>query len=126
MVKIVAISLVCACIILYLRSINSELTLLASIGAGIVILTFIIEYVSDTFVFINKVAELSGIDKSLYSIIFKITSIGYLVEFGSSTLNDFGLNNLACKLEIVGKLAIFSIAIPIFYAILNVLSGILT
>lgn len=125
MVKIVAISLICACIILYLKSINSELTILATIGAGIIITTFLINYVNEAFALINKVAELTGIDKNMYSLIFKITSIGYLVEFGASTLNDFGLNSLACKLEMIGKIAIFSVSIPIFYAIINVLTGIL-
>lgn len=125
MVKIVAISLICACIILYLKSINSELTILATIGAGIIITTFLINYINEAFALINKVAELTGIDKNMYSLIFKITSIGYLVEFGASTLNDFGLNSLACKLEMIGKIAIFSVSIPIFYAIINVLTGIL-
>ena len=126
MTKIVAISLICACIIIYLKSINSELTLLATIGAGIILLTFILEYVSDAVILINKIVELTGIDKNMYSLIFKITAIGYLVEFGASTLNDFGLNSLACKLQTIGKLAIFSVSIPIFYALINLLSGLLT
>lgn len=126
MVKIVAISLICACIILYLKSINSELTLPATIGAGIILLSFIIEYVSEAFILINKIVELTGIDKSMYALIFKITSIGYIIEFGASTLNDFGLNSLACKLQTIGKLAIFSVSVPIFYALINLLSGLLT
>lgn len=125
MLKIVAISLICACIIIYLRSINSELTLLATIGSGIIILSFIFQYVSDAVELLNKLANLTGIDSNFYSIIFKITAIGYLVEFGSGTLNDFGLTSLAGKLQLVGKLAIFSLSIPIIYALINLLTGFL-
>mgnify|MGYP003292502939 CR=1 FL=1 len=52
MVKIVAIALVSAIIIVYLKSINSELALLATIASGIIIiffsLEFIVEIINDT------------------------------------------------------------------------------
>lgn len=125
MIKIVAISMICACIIIYLRSVNSELTLLATIGAGIIILSFVFQYVENALNFFNKITELTGLDKNLYSIIFKITAIGYLVDFGAGTLTDFGLTSLAGKLQLVGKIAIFSVSIPIFYALINLLSSLL-
>lgn len=126
MVKIVAIALVCACIILYLRTINSELTLLATIGAGIIILSFIIDYINEAFLLINQIVELTGIDKNMYKIIFKITSIGYLIEFGSSTLNDFGLTSLSNKLQFVGKISVFCVSMPIVYSLVNLLKELLT
>ena len=125
MVKIVAVALLCACVIIYLKSINSELTLLATVGAGIIVLSFIFEYANNTIELFSRIANLTGIDKGLYSIIFKITAIGYLVDFGASTLADFGMNSLAGKLQLVGKLAIFSVSIPIINALINLLNGLM-
>ena len=125
MVKIVAFALLCACIITYLRSINSELTLLVTITSGVIILSFTFTYISDTFQFFNQLVNLTGIDKDIYKIIFKITSIGYLVEFGAGVLNDFGLNSLANKLVLAGKIIIFGVSMPIFYAVVNLLTGLL-
>jgi stage III sporulation protein AD len=125
MIKIVAITLIFACIIIYLRSINSELALLATVGASVIILTYVVSYLSQTVEFFNKIIELTGIDKGLYKIIFKITAIGYLVEFGATTLSDFGLNSLSNKLLFVGKIVIFSVSLPIIYAVFNLLIGLL-
>ena len=55
MLKIITIAIVCAIIILYLRNINNEIALLASIGAGIIILFFAFDYLTETFTFINKI-----------------------------------------------------------------------
>lgn len=125
MIKLILMALICAVIIIYLKNINSELALLASIGAGIIILFSTLSYLSQTFQLITKLVELSGIDKEFYSIIFKITSIGYLIEFGASTLQDFGLKSLSDKLIFAGKIIILSISMPIIYALFNLITGII-
>lgn len=125
MIELVVIAIICAVIIIYLRSVNSELALLATIVSGIIILTYSFEYLSSTFNIIKNLVELTGIDNELYVIIFKITAIGYLVEFGASTIRDFGLSSLADKLVFVGKLIIFSLSLPIIYGLLNMLVEVL-
>ncbi len=125
MLKVVSIAIVFAIIILYLRNVNSEIALLASVGAGIILLFYGLQYLSETFLFINKIVELSGIDKEYYKIIFKITAIGYIVEFASSTVNDFGLKSLADKITFLGKIIILTTSLPIFYAIFNLITGML-
>jgi stage III sporulation protein AD len=85
----------------------------------------VLDYLSSTFTVINELIELTNIDKQLYLIIFKVTAIGYLVEFASDTVNDFGLKSLADKLTFAGKIIIFTISIPIIYSIINLLVGLL-
>ena len=125
MVKLVAIALVFGVIIIYLKSINSELSLLALVGAGIIIIFYTLEYLSNSFVFITQLVDSSGIDKDFYIIIFKITAIGYLIEFGASTMQDFGLTSLASKLIFAGKVVILSISLPIIYAVYNLIIGVI-
>ena len=125
MIKIVAIALIFTIIIVYLKSVNAELALLATVGAGIILLYFTIDYLVNVFDFINNLIQLSGIDNELYLIIFKITAIGYLVEFAANTIQDFGLKSLSDKLVFVGKIVILSMSMPIIYAIFNLLIGML-
>ena len=122
MIKVVAIAIICATIIIYLKSINSDLTLLATVASGIIILWFTISYLDSTFSFLNRLSELSGLDDGTLSVIFKITTIGYLIEFGADIIDDFGLKSLSNKLILVGKLAILSVALPVFYGIINSIS----
>ena len=60
-----------------------------------------------------------------YKIIFKITAISYLVEFGAGIIDDFGLKSLSDKLVFVGKVVIFCMSMPIIYAVFNLLLGII-
>ncbi len=125
MIQIVFISLIFAIIILYLKSINSELTILATIASGIIIISCSLEYLTDIFSFMDQIIKLTKIDKGFYKIIFKITVIAYLVEFGSGIIADFGIHSLADKLQFLGKIVIFAISLPVFYTILNLLIEIL-
>lgn len=125
MVKIVGVVLVAAIIIVYLKSVNSELSLLATVAAGIIVIFTTLDYLSETFGVINKLITLAGIDSELYLIIFKISAIGYLVEFSADTVSDFGLKSLADKLIFAGKIIIFSVSLPVIYAIINLLVGLL-
>ena len=126
MIKLVALALIFAIVIVYLKSINSELSFLALICAGIIIVYSSLEYLTNTISFINQLVELSGIDYEFYKIIFKINAIGYLVEFGASTIEDFGLKSLADKLVFAGKIIILSISLPIIYAVFNVVLGLVS
>jgi len=125
MFEIIIVALISAIIIVYLKSANSELYIFALIASGIIILSLSLQYLSETFIFINQIIESSGIDREFYIIIFKITAIGYLIEFGSETIRDMGLNSLADKLIFTGKIIIFCVATPILYAVLNLLVGLL-
>ena len=125
MIKIVAIAIICSIIIVYLKSVNSELALIATVASGTILLFFILQYVSQSIDFFNDLVELSGIDKNFYKIIFKITAIGYLVEFSATTIEDFGLKSIADKLVLAGKLMIFIISMPIIYAIFNLFTSLL-
>ena len=74
MIKIVTVAIICSIIILYLKSINTEFSLIATIVSGVILLYFILQYVGQTVEFFNNLVELSGIDKSFYKIIFLITA----------------------------------------------------
>lgn len=125
MVKIVSLAILFAFIILYLKSIDSQLTLPTTVVASIILLSFAFEALAEAFSFINSLIELTGLNKDLYSILFKITAIGYIVEFGADIVADFGLKSLSDKLIFVGKIVIFSISLPIIYAVFNLFTGLL-
>ena len=124
MVKLVILAIIFAIIIIYLKSINSELSMLVCVGAGLLLTYFSLDYITNTFEFFNKLIEYAKIDSQLILIMFKITAIGYLVEFGAGIVKDFGLQSLSDKLIFVVKIIILSISMPIVYAVFNLIIGI--
>ena len=125
MLKVISVAIVCAIIILYLKNINNEIALIATIGAGVLLIFLSTQYLEIAFSFINEIVNVSGISREYYKIIFKITAIGYLVEFASSTVNDFGLKSLSDKIVFAGKLVILTTSLPIFYAVFKLITGLL-
>lgn len=126
MVKIVALALALGVIVVYLKSVNSELYVLALIGSGIVLLYASLEYFISTYNFLSAIINATGVSSDFFSIIFKIVAIGYLTEFAAGTLEDAGLKSLAGKLVLIGKMIIIGVSMPIIYAVFNLVSGLLT
>ena len=125
MVKIVAVAIICAIIVIYLKTVNSDLTSLAILGSGIIIVSTGFSYVYQTYSFLVDIVNMTGVEAVYYNIIFKITAIGYLVEFGAGTVEDLGLKSLADKLVFCGKAAILVVSTPIIYAVFNLLNGLM-
>ena len=111
--KIVAIGIISAILIVYLKSINSELSLIATICSGILILTLSASYIKD---FLSLIMDISGKSNNFseyIKIIIKIIAISYLVEFTAQTIEDFGLKGLSDKVVFGGKLIVISLSVPI-------------
>ena len=125
MIKIVITAIIFAFIIVYLKSINSELAVLTTVVASLMLVSEIIFYLSETITFINRLFSSSNIDGKILEVIFKITGIGFTVEFASDVLEDFGLKSLSNKLVLLGKLIILSVAFPVIYSFYNVIISLL-
>lgn len=119
MTKIIIIGIILSIILVLLKNVNSDLFAPALVASGIILIYFSLIYFKEAFSFINQIIELSGIDVELYKIIFKIVGISYLVEFGAGTVEDMGYKSLSDKLVLIGKLMVFIVSIPVFYAVIN-------
>lgn len=122
MIKIITFALCCAFLIVILKNINSEFYNLAIICSGVILLITAVDYLSETVAFIQKIKNLSNINNGILKIIFKIVGIGYLTEFASSTLIDFGLDSMSKKITFVGKIIILTVSIPLFNSLIELLN----
>ena len=125
MIKIVITAIIFAFIIVYLKSINSELAVLTTVVASLMLVSEIIFYLSETITFINRLFSSANIDGEIIEVILKITGIGFTVEFASDVLEDFGLKSLSNKFVLLGKLIILSLAFPVIYSFYNVIISLL-
>ena len=123
MIKIIIVALVFAVTISYLKASGSDLYVLALVGAGVILFSLAFEYLVETVDFVRQLIDKTGVDQEFYRIIFKITIIGYLIEFSADTITDLGFKSLADKLVFVGKFIIFSVSLPILYTVFNLLTG---
>ena len=126
MLQLVGIALVWRIITVYPKTINPELAMMSLICTGIIIVVTAFTYLSETFDLFRKIAEISNVDQTLLKIIIKIVGIGYVIEFAAGILEDFGVKSIADKLVFAGKIIILTVSVPIFYALINILVGLVT
>ena len=125
-VKICVVCIILGVIIVYLRSVNKELSMLALVCASGVMLLIITDAVANVFSVYQKLYEISGVSSDVLRLIIKITLICYIVEFSVGAIEDFGLKSLADKLGIVGKIVVLLMATPIVENLINVIVTLLS
>ena len=118
--KIIAVGIISAIIIIYLKSVNSELTMLATVCSGLLLLVMTVSYVTEFLGLFSTLINTSGIDPSIFSITVKIIAISYLVEFSASLIDDFGLKSISDKVVFAGRILILTMTMPIIINLVKV------
>ena len=117
--KIVAVGLVCAVIVVWLKSVGSEYALLAAIASSVLLLTMTLSYVMRFVGFFNRLSETTGVSSEVVVLVLKILGISYLIEFSSSLIEDFGLKSLSEKVVFAGKIVILTLSVPVMESVVS-------
>lgn len=117
--KIVAVGVVCALAIVYLKSVNNELAIMATIASGMLLTVFAVSYVSDFLSLIVKLSEYAQIGGLTVKIVLKVIAIGYLVEFSADLIEDMGLKSLSDKVVFAGKILVLTVSFPIIESLIK-------
>ena len=125
MLKIVALIVVCAVLVVYVKNVNTELYPLVLLGSGIIVLYTGFTYLTGTLDFFKKIVSASAINEKFLSIIFMFFSVVYFVYLGAGVVEDMGLKSLADKLVFIGKAIIVGVSLPVFYAVIETVNALL-
>ena len=123
--KIIAIGLISAFILVYLKSINNEFFAPTFVCAGIILLSLTVDYVAEFLTVFQGLSLNTNIDSRIFKLVVKILAISYLVEFSASTVEDFGLKSIADKIVFAGKILILTMSAPIIENLVSTVVGLL-
>ncbi|WP_167262510.1 stage III sporulation protein AD [Alkalibacillus almallahensis] len=121
--QIMVIIIVAAILIVVVREHHQSISFLLIILTGILIFLYVLLQMNEVISAFQEIT--SHIDVSLLHLdtIFKVIAVAYMTEFAAHVLKDAQLNSIAVKVEIIGKLFILLMAIPIFIAVIETLLG---
>ena len=123
--KVIGIALITCVACIVVKPVRADFAIFISVVGGIIVLFYVISYLSGVFDIFGSIFKLSGTNISIYSIIFKIIGIGYLTEFTASICHDTGNASLGDKVLLGGKIIILVIALPIVRSILEIVMELL-
>ena len=117
--KIVAFVFVALFLSLFFKDKRSDLAVLITLAAGIIIFIFCLSQIGQIINFVKLISDKAGIDTVYLGIILKILAIAYVSSFASEICKDAGASTLASKVDFAGKIFILVLAIPILGAVLD-------
>ncbi len=123
--KIIGIALVSCVAFIIIKPIRNDFAIMISIVGGVIVLFYILSYLTGFFDIFKNIFKISGINTSIYAIIIKIIGIGYLTEFTASICVDTGNSSLADKVLLGGKIIILAMSLPIITSILQIVMELL-
>lgn len=124
-IKIIGIGLISLVIIVILKQYKPEYAIYVSMAAGVLILMFSVEKITNIINLLQNYASKTYINQKFLEILLKITGIAFITEFAVSICSDAGEKAIASKIEIGSKVIIISMSIPIITSLLEVVMEIL-
>ena len=119
--KIALLGIVAAVCVISVKEYRADFAMLISIVAGVMILLTVVDYFSDIFSRIKVLLDTSGVDTSLIKYLIKIVSLGIIIEFSSSVIEESGQKSLADKVVIAGKIIIIALTMPLIEQLFGII-----
>jgi stage III sporulation protein AD len=125
MIKIAVAGIVAVLLAVIFKKGKEEYSIYISIAACVLILLWGIGKLQ---VILDAIEQLQGyikLNKAYVGILIKIIGITYITEISSSLCKDSGYQAVGEQIEIVGKLTILAISMPIMLSILDTINSFL-
>ena len=122
-VKAAAICIVAALCVSFLKRSTPELGLLLSLAAAIVVLGCILTYAEGAAAILDELLGQTGLDRELFTPLFKIIGISLVSRLGTDLCKDAGQGTLASLVELSGTLCALLAAAPLLAAAAKVFGG---
>jgi len=122
MIKVVLIGLVAVFVILLLKVGKPEFAMAVSLAACVLILLFAGGTLTTVIRDLQNLFQYVSLPEGYLKILFKILGVAYLAEFGSALCKDAGQSAVGGQIELVGKLAILAISMPVVTSLFETIS----
>ena len=118
-IRTCAVIIVISVLIISLRSHLGEYSFLLLIATVCIVLFTVLGNLFSAFSKIRDLFNKSGNVGEYFTVALKALGISYVTTFAADSCRDFGLSALAQTSEIVGKIAIFILSLPLVTSILE-------
>lgn len=119
MLKLILIVILTLFAVVILKNAKSSIADVIIIPISISIIIALLSALKPTFEFISSLANQSGFENEYLSIILKCTAICFLGNFASSLCKDMGEISLASSADLICKVNVIALTLPIYIDIFN-------
>ena len=120
------VAVAAALMALNFKSFKSEYGIFISIGVSILAMGAVLSQLDYLIEIVETIRAYIGLDNVYILTVLKIIGITYVAEFASDVCKDCGYSPMANQVQVVGKLTVLCISMPILLALLETINGILS
>lgn len=121
-ISICAVCIIAAVLSISLRRHNHELSLLISIGATVIVLISVLEYVLSSIDTVSTILAQANISAQYVVILLKVVGICFVTEFTCDCAKEAGLDSLCTNVSFAGKILVLVTSLPMFTQVLSVVT----
>lgn len=119
MIKFVAIGVGAAILAAWVKTVKAEYSLWIFLAAGVLLSLFAMAKLGTIIEELTYLQSYFSAYGSYFKLLIKIIGITYLSEFSSNLCKDAGANTMASQIELLGKLSILVLCMPIMTSLLQ-------
>lgn len=108
-----------------LRGWRPELALCLSLAAGAVVLLLLLNQIAPLLAAVKRLVAAGGLSGDYLTVVLKAAGVCLLTQLTADTCRDAGESALAGKAELVGRVLLLLLAVPLFEEILALVTGLL-
>ena len=124
--KIVALSIVAVLLITILKSAKKDdFALIVTIITAVILFTLVLLKLESIVSLLESLVQKSGINMEYLTLLLKVTGISYVIELTTNICKDAGNSAIASKVEMLGKISIVVLTIPILTSVISTVLNIL-
>ena len=124
-IKIGMLGIVGVLLAVQFKSMKTEYSVYIGMGLAILVFGYVLRQVEAVMSQISFVKHYLGDAQGYLSILLKVIGITYICEFSAGICKDAGFHSVADQIEILGKLSVLFAGLPILFAVIEQIQGVL-
>ncbi len=124
-IKVGMLGIVGVLLAIQFKSLKSEYSMYISLAIGILIFGYVMRQVEAVMSQLDFIRKYLGDAQGYLSILLKVIGITYICEFSAGICKDAGFHSIADQIEMLGKLSVLFAGLPILFAVIEQIQGVL-
>lgn len=122
---VMAFIIVAIILAISIRSKSPEYSSLISVGLGLTIISLCLGRLKVIVSGLRDITAAIDIDKTYIVMLIKLIGIAYICEFAASISKDAGFGAVASQIELIGKLTMLMVSMPILIKLVESIVGLM-
>lgn len=125
LVSLLGVVLCAAVLAVLLRTQRPELALCLCLGAGALVVVRLAQQLVPLVSSVRSMMETGGVSGVYLTVVLKAAGIALVTQLTADTCRDAGETALAAKAELVGRVMLLAVAVPLFEQVLSLVTALI-